>query len=100
MDWWTSCRRNRFPPTLALPRKGGGDALWTARRFPLPLKGRVGVRYLGARWCLASGDCRPLDRAAERGHRRLDDVAGVEPGLVVLHVRRVVVDEAVGQHHR
>src|SRR5713226_3928654 len=47
-----------------------------------------------------SGARRDAHRAAEGAHRLFDDLAAVEPRLVILQARRIVVDEAVGQHHR
>src|SRR5579883_1338107 len=77
------------------------SSLW---RAPLALTGNVGVRALKRRGSSRdprSGACR--DGAIllpKRRHGRLHDVARVEPGLVVLLDRRVMVDEAVGKHHR
>jgi len=47
---------------------------------------------------MASGPRRLHRRGLpERRHRRRDDLRRVQPGLIILLARRVMVDEAIGQ---
>ena len=71
-----------------------------ARRWRYALL-RPPYRICGRRTSGSSGPRRALgDVAAECGERGGDDVAGVEAGGLVLRVRRIVVEEHVGQDHR